>query len=200
MKLEKEWKQRSHSIKSLLYHLYKQKPDRVLDLGCGNGWMSFQMARSGAKVTGLDLNMEELNQADQLFGEKVEFIYGDITQELDIGKYDLIVISAALQYFSTPTDLFEKLFSQYLNPNGSVMVMDSPFYLPKEIAGAKQRSNEYYNRLGVPEMANFYHHHTRDSLLKYKVSTLYRQSTIFKALSRLGFVYSSFPVYLINKQ
>jgi 2-polyprenyl-3-methyl-5-hydroxy-6-metoxy-1,4-benzoquinol methylase len=36
---------------------------QILDIGCATGELSFQMANAGAKVTGIDLNEDLLNQA-----------------------------------------------------------------------------------------------------------------------------------------
>ena len=43
-----------------LYEFDKHKGERVLDVGCGIGWLVWQFARGGANITGADLSDNSL--------------------------------------------------------------------------------------------------------------------------------------------
>lgn len=58
------------------------KGAKVLDIGCGNGWISVKIAENGHKVWGLDSSSTAIAEAKQLAGEKeleksVKFQVGD---------------------------------------------------------------------------------------------------------------------------
>src|ERR1700761_7726038 len=66
----KEWAIRKRSCKKLLRYIKKKgRIQNILEVGCGNGWLSAQLAtHTTADVVGLDLNDIELEQARKLFG------------------------------------------------------------------------------------------------------------------------------------
>jgi SAM-dependent methyltransferase len=68
---------------------------RVLDVACGTGVVAVTAARMGARVTGLDLTPELLEQARanaQLAGVEIDFHEGDVEQlPFDAEMFDVVV-------------------------------------------------------------------------------------------------------------
>lgn len=68
---------------------------RVLDVACGTGVVAVSAARMGARVTGLDLTPELLEQARanaQLAGVEIDFHEGDVEQlPFDAEMFDVVV-------------------------------------------------------------------------------------------------------------
>ena len=58
----KEWMYRRDSLQNLLAYLSKKPFKKLMDLGCGNGWMSNSLSRNGFEVVGVDVNLTELEQ------------------------------------------------------------------------------------------------------------------------------------------
>lgn len=61
---------------------------RALDLGCGSGIHAVELARRGWQVTGIDIVHKAIDRARyraNQFGEKVNFIHGDVTCLRDRG-------------------------------------------------------------------------------------------------------------------
>jgi SAM-dependent methyltransferase len=178
----KEWQVRRRSCSRLLGHLAakKQRLD-ILEIGCGNGWLSHRLAAlPGTKVTGLDINFTELQQAARVFNDdpNLDFIHGDIrTGILEDRRYDDIVFAAAIQYFPSLKKLIHYALS-FLKPGGEIHIMDTHFYRPGEIAVAKRKTFAYYSSLGYPEMADFYFHHNADDLRSFHHSILYNPNNL----------------------
>jgi SAM-dependent methyltransferase len=133
----------------------------ILDLGCGNGWLANRLAENPDwEVWAADVNEEELAQGARLFGrENLQFVYVDTLSDVLPQRFDLAVLAASVQYFP---DLEQLIFflKKHLKPGSEIHILDSPFYKnEKEQAAARRRTLEYYTKLGVPEMAAFYHHH-----------------------------------------
>src|SRR5438309_7707 len=57
-----EWKIRKKTVRRLLNYITKLKPAAdILEIGCGNGWLTAQMAKAtSGNITGLDVNEVEL--------------------------------------------------------------------------------------------------------------------------------------------
>ncbi|MGZ5220651.1 MAG: class I SAM-dependent methyltransferase, partial [Chitinophagaceae bacterium] len=91
----KEWLVRTKSCKQLIKYLDKKSnPLNILEIGCGNGWLSAQLAINiSGHVVGMDINKEELVQAARVFStiSNLKFIQGDIrAAQLEHNSFDII--------------------------------------------------------------------------------------------------------------
>ena len=168
-----EWQLRKKSSNRFISYLKrKNKPLKILEIGCGNGWFSHLMSDvEKTQVTGLDVTIIELEQADKAFQkENLSFVYADLFEntELNDKKFDVIIFNSSLQYFENLKELF-KIVSRLLSENGEIHIVDSPFYKDSEIEKAKQRTQIYYKNLGFPEMSKNYFHHGLANLGKHKI-------------------------------
>lgn len=80
-----EWRWRKRALERLDEYLqahFGKQPIRILDLGCGNGWMSNHLAaHTQREVWATDLNETELIQGSGVFTrENLRFVYADVLQ------------------------------------------------------------------------------------------------------------------------
>jgi ubiquinone/menaquinone biosynthesis C-methylase UbiE len=171
-----EWQIRKRSASRLINYLGKKnKPLCILEVGCGNGWLSGMLAAlKNSTVTGLDVNSAELNQAKRVFAERsnLHFTERDLINMEFGGKFDALIFAASIQYFSSFDEMINKTMS-YLSPGGEIHILDSHFYPLKELELARHRSYLYYNSIGYGEMTEFYFHHSLNSLNKFHHKILY---------------------------
>lgn len=166
-----EWRMRSRSSRRLIKYLEaKNKPLSILEIGCGNGWLSAKLAElNGALVTGLDANKPEIEQARRVFNNSsARFIYNNFNRE-SLGKFvkfDVIVFAASFQYFPSAKTIVDDAM-QLLNPGGEIHIMDTHFYNTEEAKLSASRSKNYYTNMGVAEMAGHYFHHSINCLGGY---------------------------------
>jgi ubiquinone/menaquinone biosynthesis C-methylase UbiE len=195
--LAAEWKVRKYTAQKLVkYFLAKQKPIRILEIGCGNGWLCHQLSFiPNFTITGLDVNMYELEQADRVFKSipNISFIYGDIFEDILPEKsFDIIVFAASIQYFSSITEVLDRVIP-LLSPNGETHIIDSPFYnSDKEASEAKERSAVYFEKQGAADLAQYYNHHLYSSLVEYK--TTVKKSTLIERLLKKSY----FPWVIVS--
>jgi ubiquinone/menaquinone biosynthesis C-methylase UbiE len=171
----KEWAIRKNSARALLSYI-KQRGNilSILEVGCGNGWLSAKLSGL-ADTTGLDINTPELDQAKRIFGNisNLRFIHGDLENDLlRDEKFDMIVFASSIQYFSSIKQTIG-LAVEHLTMLGEVHIMDSPFYKPSEIDAARERTKVYYGWAGFEEMASCYHHHTINELESFQFKILH---------------------------
>jgi ubiquinone/menaquinone biosynthesis C-methylase UbiE len=184
----KEWQTRKESAQKLINYIKKRKDvTEILEIGCGNGWLSAQL--SGIKesmVTGIDINRNELEQARRVFSHipNIQFIYGEIN-DLKEGEieFDIVVIAAAIQYFPSLAKIIKPVM-KYLSQTGEIHIIDSHFYTLAELSAAKERSLLYYESMGFPEMAGRYFHHSLDELDLFNYSILYYPDSLFNKFLR----------------
>ena len=94
---------------------------KVVDLGCGSGELTRQLADKlpGSQVTGLDSSPQMLEKAASHATSGLIFQQGD--QAALTGKWDLIFSNAALQWSENHEELISRLFVR-LNPDGQIAV------------------------------------------------------------------------------
>ncbi|HEY4935105.1 MAG TPA: class I SAM-dependent methyltransferase, partial [Puia sp.] len=158
-----EWQARKKSSARLKNYLEnKNKPLSILEVGCGNGWLSARLAAlKDSEVTGTDIDKTELSQAKRVFCKliNIHFETGDIKNIQFDKKFDIIVFAASIQYFPS----FDRVVSHalsLLNQEGEIHILDSHIYHLNEIEPAKKRSQTYYHSIGFGGMAEFYFHHS----------------------------------------
>lgn len=80
-----------HEVDFLVEELSLQPGDSILDIGCGTGRHSIQLAKRGYSVTGLDLSSEMLSRAKDAArsaGVSVNWIHSDATKFALSSKYN----------------------------------------------------------------------------------------------------------------
>ncbi|HUS00374.1 MAG TPA: class I SAM-dependent methyltransferase [Chitinophagaceae bacterium] len=195
-----EWKIRKRSSKRLIYYLKKKnKHLKVLEIGCGNGWLSNKIAyHVDAEVVGIDVNKIELGQARTIWSHKIDldFIYGDIRDNIfKQDHFDIIVFAASIQYFSPLKEILPVALS-LLNTDGEIHIMDTKFYKERQIPEAIERSNKYYYELGHPEMMAYYFHHSWADLKNFNYTIL---SNPFSLVNRFFNYKNIFPWIKIRR-
>lgn len=187
---KKEWDYRAKSFirfKDYLKNFDEQL--NILDLGCGNGWFSGELAKTfNHNFYCIDINHYELKQAARLFGsDRVKFIYGDIFKmELAKNSFNIIVLNSSVQYFNNFNTLIKELIYT-LKLEGEIHIIDSPFYENDELSNAKQRTADYYKSIGFPEMSNYYFHHSYKELNDFNYQILYDPGTLKNKLLSIAF-------------
>jgi len=95
--------------------------DRVLDFGCGTGWTSLMLARTGAEVTGIDISEKAIAIAQKsgTAFERLRFKVFD-GEHLDIPDdyFDFIVVMDAFHHLPNPLQILRE-FYRVLNAHGS---------------------------------------------------------------------------------
>lgn len=163
-RLHAEWLLRADTLKRFQKYIQKKTGvTSLLDLGCGNGWFINRLSevRPQTNFYGLEVNTRELEQAARLFvSGNICFAYGDLFQDiLEPCFFDIIVLNSTAQYFPDLHRLLARLF-ELLKPGGEIHILDSPFYNNEaERSAARERSKDYFTKLGIAGMASQYHHH-----------------------------------------
>jgi ubiquinone/menaquinone biosynthesis C-methylase UbiE len=106
---------------------------RCLDLGCGGGEVTFEIARLvGAEghVTGVDMDEVKLSLGRGAAGERglinVEFRVANVDDWDEPAAYDLVYCRFLLQHLSRPVDLLRRMWAA-VAPGGAIVVEDADF-------------------------------------------------------------------------
>jgi SAM-dependent methyltransferase len=114
---------------STLFVWASHSPNRVLDCACGTGNVSFEMARRGWQITGVDLSQEMIEVAQLKANSQLEaprFLQADLS-DFDLGEtFDSVTcLYDSLNYILEPDKLhaaFERIAAH--TQSGGVFVFD----------------------------------------------------------------------------
>ncbi len=107
---------------------------RVLDLGCGNGNVSLQLAGVGFKVLGVDLSPETIAiaQARNVFSENLEFRVLPAEEIETLEPFDAVICSEVLEHLYDPASVM-RVINKLLKPDGVVCVSVPNGWGPREL-------------------------------------------------------------------
>lgn len=102
--------------------------DRVLDVACGTGALTLDLAAIARQVTGVDLTPAMLDQARALQAERgltnVEWVQGDaLPLPFADGAFDLVVTRASFHHMADPAAMLAEM-RRVSAPGGRIVVSD----------------------------------------------------------------------------
>ena len=99
-----------------LIDILDPKPEEyILDLGCGTGQLTAQIAATGAKVLGLDAAKDAIAQCRQNYPQ-IEFVLGN-GADFDYDNFDAVFSNAALHWINSPVAAAKCIY-RALKPGG----------------------------------------------------------------------------------
>ena len=129
-----EWLERAHSFRVLLNHvldpLGESTPLQIVDVGAGNGWLSYQMARRGHCAVAIDLSLSE----EDGLGAHVHYdaAFTSIQAEFDNmplmdGQADLVLFNASFHYSEGALKTAAEAW-RIVRSGGRMILIDTPIY------------------------------------------------------------------------
>lgn len=99
-----------------------QAGDRVLDLGCGDGWMTAQIAAVGAAATGVEVALAAVARARARHPE-LDFRFAEIDERLPVedGAFDTVWASEVIEHVADTARWFSEV-RRVLRPGGRLLL------------------------------------------------------------------------------
>ncbi len=128
--------------------------ERILDLGCGTGQLTSEIARRGARVIGIDQSQDMIDQAQKNFPD-IWFELGDATQFKTTQPFDAVFSNAVLHWIKRPADAIARVWDA-LRPGGRfVAEFGGKGNIAKIVKGA-QDALTAQGRLALPDDTPWY--------------------------------------------
>jgi ubiquinone/menaquinone biosynthesis C-methylase UbiE len=138
-------------LPNLIRILSPQSNEEILDLGCGQGFFSRQIAQSGARVMGVDIGNELIKIAKDQAGEREKYLVlsAEKLTGLSGERFDAVVCVLALQNIKNMQNAILEI-ARVLKPNGRVvLVLNHPtFRIPSASDWQfDEKTNVQYRRM-----------------------------------------------------
>jgi 2-polyprenyl-3-methyl-5-hydroxy-6-metoxy-1,4-benzoquinol methylase len=103
-----------------------KKNIRVLEVGCGVGWLANSMAyHYGSNVTAIDFNnvaIERANEVKHILGTSCDFQQCDLFEYMPSTKFDMVVSIGVLHHTDNAIFGLEHIFQNCLKPGGYALI------------------------------------------------------------------------------
>ncbi|RMG89574.1 MAG: methyltransferase domain-containing protein [Chloroflexi bacterium] len=157
------WRERARSFLCLMQQVIRPQatvhasPLKILDLGAGNGWLSYRLAQAGHEPVAIDLTV---NRFDGLGAHshydcafvpvQAEFDYLPFVEE----EADVVIFNASFHYTPSYENTLREVL-RVLRPNGLVVVVDTAVYHNPESGQQMVREREaaFQQKYGFPSNA-----------------------------------------------
>ena len=121
---------------------------KVLDVGCGIGMVSMNVAKKLTKssIIGIDINKKNIMQANELLNKSnlknVKFIYGDINDQKDINA-EYVILSNVLEHIENRTKFLKNI--QKISKSKIFLIRVPNFERDWQIAMRKELGIYYFS-------------------------------------------------------
>ncbi|XEC95562.1 trans-aconitate 2-methyltransferase [Paenibacillus tarimensis] len=102
--------------KGVVELLSPARGEKILDLGCGTGDLAYEISKSGAVVTGMDLSAEMIGKARNKYPD-IPFAVGDAEKFRLDESFDAVFSNAALHWMKNAGQVLNCVWNA-LNPGG----------------------------------------------------------------------------------
>lgn len=162
---------------------------RVLEIGCGTGLFTNELARTDNTIVAIDISDALIMKAkDRVSSANVHFVVGNAYEtEFKSGSFDFIVGSSSLHHLEIDSALKE--FSRILKPDGRMMftepnMMNPQVALIKNVPYIKRRAGD------SPDETAF---------LRWKIANQFRSHGFVDVyVEPFDFMHPQTPVWLLN--
>lgn len=198
--------QRQVILPNLLRVLAPKEGMRVLDIACGQGFFSREMAAAGADVVGVDLSTDLIHEAKKLSPKEIQY-YVSRADNLNFAKdasFDAATVVLAIQNIEHIAGVFAEAKRVLKKEGRLVLVMMHPaFRIPEYSSwGFDDEKNVQYRRIDRYLSAN------RSELLVHPgrerspVTISYHRSLqdFSKALFKAGFAVTRLEEWISHKE
>jgi trans-aconitate methyltransferase len=112
----------------------------ILDLGCGTGKLSIDLARNGARVVGLDMSEEMIRKAKSTY-PSMEFFVADARKMEYIDYFDTVFSNAVLHWIKDQKTLLQAIW-RALKPGGHFICEFGAYHCIYQIQSAFREEYE----------------------------------------------------------
>jgi len=134
---------------------YKKGKVKILELGCGQGALSYCLSLKDVDYVGIDISKEGIDAVRSMVkNERFKFIHGDLDKISINEKFDIVICKDFLHHLKKPANLLKKV-KKNIEKDGFFIAFEANTFNPQFL---------FLNTLALPR--EIYYYRTTNSYLK----------------------------------
>ncbi len=138
-------------------HSSLQRGTCILDIGAGNGWLSYHLAQLGMTPVAVDLLTNDMDGlgAARHYDSHLEHPFLRMQAESDRlpfcdSQFEAVIFNASFHYAEDFSRTLREAL-RCLRPGGTIIIADSPWYADEESGRQMlvERRSQFFNRFGI---------------------------------------------------
>ncbi|MBL8029832.1 MAG: methyltransferase domain-containing protein [Candidatus Doudnabacteria bacterium] len=169
---------------------------KILDLGCGSGWLTNQLTLKGHQAIGCDAGKAQIELANKLYPEN-KFLVADLQKALPFpeNEFDVIITSLVLCDIENQAAALNEIF-RILKPNGKfVNIIPNPYYTMPVTAWKKGFWGRLFKQKPRPTLSPYFSFLDSPREFKWRGNITRRFHTLSEQINHIliaGFILTRF--------
>ena len=138
---------------------------RILDVGCGVGIMTNQLATNTNKIVSIDGSVEKIKIAKKKHPKNVEYILTLFSDYHPEKLFDSIIMTNVLEHIKEPIKFLKEINNNWLNTKGRVIItVPNALALHKQLGKEMGYINDYFKLTDADIGKGHFKNYSMDSL------------------------------------
>ena len=109
------------AINAIKSSIVNKNEAKILEIGCGMGYLTYALNKAGYNSTGLDISQEAINEAQKTFGDYYVCANFFSFSEKHSNEFDVIVMTELIEHVENPTEFLLQA-ARLIKPEGSIII------------------------------------------------------------------------------
>lgn len=83
--------------------------DQVLDIGCGNGELAFDVSKKAKNVMAIDIDPKRIEATKKYTGSNITYRLADATKDLGSQKFNVVILSNVLEHIEHRVEFLKSI-------------------------------------------------------------------------------------------
>lgn len=141
------------------------KNSKVIDIGCGNGYLTKKITKKFKNVVGVDQSKSAIKFAKKNYKGKIKFINSDLENLNLKKKFDIIFLIEVIEHVYSPDNLIKKI-KKFMKKN-TILIISTPYhgYFKNLLIALLNKFDDHLNPLWEHGHIKFWSKNTLSKLL-----------------------------------
>ena len=98
----------------------------LLDIGCGNGFLTKSLSKNFKSVTAIDNSISAIDQAKKNYTGNIKFLNGDLKNLKIDKKFNCITLIEVLEHLYSPDDMLKNIYE--ISDENTNIILSTPYH------------------------------------------------------------------------
>lgn len=126
------------AVRQSLIGMYSNKTMKMMEVGCGLGYLTYSLVKEGYDVIGVDISINAIEEASKSFGN--HYKYADIFEYAPEHRnsYDVIILTEVIEHLNEPVKFLESIMMMLKQGGRIILTTPNKTVFPADVSWATE--------------------------------------------------------------